>query len=225
MPGLSDILRELKDVKAGDDVADVASSTRINAIQEAIRCLVRGDNINTGPNVLKKTQAGFVTLSGQPSGRRGGGRPIDLAFAFTPTSIVNEANETVNGVLIRDGKINGEFPSGMGFGDYILWMSTSYMDIWAGITFDTDTLEITSRWLDSGTFPTVPVPEEEFGTTYFYLGFAYVEDGQTSHVLNTYAGDINFELIYGAFNSMPALLCVQTFSPWMPVPDALLVGD
>lgn len=77
---LSDILGSLTPVKPGDDVADVASAKRMNAIQDAIRALTRGDNINSGPNIRKFTQDGFVLLSGQPGGGQGGSGIIKTPF-------------------------------------------------------------------------------------------------------------------------------------------------
>lgn len=106
MPGLNDYLRELKTVKPGDDVSDVACAARMNAIQESIKCLVRGDNINSGPNILKKTQGGFVTLSGSPGGRRGGGGgATNFPFRVQMTSV-----DSFPAVNVYPGKVLNNVP-------------------------------------------------------------------------------------------------------------------
>ncbi len=74
------LLGALTTVNPGDDVADVASAARINAIQAILKALIRGDNIMTGPNILKKSQDGWVILSGQPTGKKGGSDGPDHPF-------------------------------------------------------------------------------------------------------------------------------------------------
>jgi hypothetical protein len=89
---LNECLSAMTPVKPGDDVADAASSARINAIQDAIRALMRGDNINTGPNIRKKSQDGWVILTGQPGGGNGG---VVGAYPFKVTNGTDEAGNPV----------------------------------------------------------------------------------------------------------------------------------
>ncbi len=103
--GISDMLTALTTVKPGDDVADVASAKRINAIQGLIKSLVRGENINSGPNILKKSQDGFVILSGQPGGRRGGGASDNFPFKVEMTSV-----DSYPAVNIYPGKVLNNVP-------------------------------------------------------------------------------------------------------------------
>jgi hypothetical protein len=85
MAGINDLLRALTPVKPGDDVAEAAASGRINAIQELLRALVRGDNIIQGLNVRKQSQDGWVILSANPTGR-GGGKAGILPFQVNNVS-------------------------------------------------------------------------------------------------------------------------------------------
>lgn len=193
----------------GQPLLDQITADRLNAILDAIEANrpIFGTNIQgtatpNGTIIRAKPQA--------PTQQQ----PPEISFAFKRQSGVDEDDNPVLQVLIKDGKINGEFPDGMGFGEYALTIPDGAGDIWAGVTFDPDTLEITSRFLDSGTFPEPP----DFGTFYIYLGFAFLDGGGKFQVHNTYVGDINFELVYGAFNGQPAILPVQVFAPWTVVP-------
>lgn len=59
---LAQILKSLENVGKADDVYSVASSERLNAIQDAIRLLARGDNIVSGGGVHRTAGDGYVVL-------------------------------------------------------------------------------------------------------------------------------------------------------------------
>jgi hypothetical protein len=56
--GLTDILRELKDVRPGDDVADVACAQRMNAMMEGIPCLAR--ETTSTPGLHSEEDSGWI---------------------------------------------------------------------------------------------------------------------------------------------------------------------
>lgn len=113
-----------------------------------------------------------------------------------------------NKVLVADGKIDGQFPSGMGFGNYTIDLADpSDALIYAGATFNPTTLALTSRFLgvsSSGDFPESRVESDTSGFLYWLLSFTYF-DGEMFKVVNVRVGDIYTELIYGAQNGQPAL--------------------
>ena len=78
--GLTSNLKKLVAVRKGDNVRRVASSDRINAIQETLKALVRGDNVVAGENLRKKKGEGFFILSGNRGGRGGGFVDIETPF-------------------------------------------------------------------------------------------------------------------------------------------------
>lgn len=123
-------------------------------------------------------------------------------------------------VLVADGKINGEFPSGMGTGDYVLEIPDPGDGIiYAIVTFDALTLAIDSRSLavtSSGSFPDDTLTTTT-GTLNIQIGFTYL-NGETMVVRNNIIGDINFALVYGSYNSAPAILPVAKYADWLAVP-------
>lgn len=147
----------------------------------------------------------------------------DVAFFLSNASVGDTKK-----VKVRDGKIKGTFPAGMGFDNYVLTLTNPDDSlIYAGITFNAQTLEITSRFLgvsDSATFPVSRIDEPvgtepSVGFVYWLIGFTYTKD-DVFKILNTRVGDINFELVYGANNAgKPALLPVDSGPGWIVLRD------
>ncbi len=71
-------LKQLQPVRKGQSVLEVASSDRINAIQDIIMALIRGDNIVDGANVYKKSGDGYVILSSRNTGGFGAADACDV---------------------------------------------------------------------------------------------------------------------------------------------------
>lgn len=116
------------------------------------------------------------------AGNRYGFRCTDASDEFGPK------------IVILDGDINGELPDGMGADNYTLSVSTDGW-IWAVISYDTTTFEITSRSLDFG----ADVPVNTFGTLYATVAFFAVIDpgggGQLFTIpTNRHCGDINVSI-------------------------------
>jgi hypothetical protein len=243
MADLTAALKEMSPVQAGQDIFEVVTAKRINAIQSAIAGLVRCDNINSGPGVRKKVGDGWVTLS---AGGFDTGFEVKIAFYLTLNGSKLNDNKVVYKVAIFDGKINGTFPAGMGTGfPYEMELKKPEDSlIYAGVTFSPDTLKITSRFCGVSTaqdFPksevtkdkpktppgppgtpppgtppgTPPKPDTFTGYLYWMLGFTYLTPKNEFRMVQTRLGDINFELIYGANNAKPALLPVDVGIPWI----------
>lgn len=147
-------------------------------------------------------------------------RYYDAGAATTEhfTFQIVDASEDVGytAVLVYDGLINDELPSGMGGDDFIL-AAYDGMTIYAGITYDTDTFEITSRYVDVG-----EPPEDEFGFFAVILGgVEVVDNGDGSTTVNPYnshCGDIFFTFDFGGFNGKPALKCTP-YTNWLELPS------
>lgn len=151
---------------------------------------------------------------------------IFLNIAFQLTDASNIVGDTPNNrVKVFDGKINGDYPIGMGFGNYILDLSNPEdAIIYAGITFNPTTLVITSRFLGESTasaFPESRVESATEGFIYWQLGFTFFDGNGTFTVWQTMLGNIDFELVYGSFNGRPALLPVTTQPGWLDLDDII----
>lgn len=143
---------------------------------------------------------------------------LKLPFALT----LKKSGGVVK-VKVRDGYVNGVFPTGMGSDNYELTI-TNPADaiIYAIMTYNPDTLAVLSTDLGVSTaadFPaseivTTPAP---LATVVVQIGFVYVQDDKPV-VLNSIAGDINYALIYGARNGAPAMLPVKTYTDWIALP-------
>lgn len=114
-----------------------------------------------------------------------------------------------NKVLALDGRIDGQYPAGMGGGNYLIDLaSPEDAIIYAGVTFNPSTLELTSRFLGvsgPGDYPESRVESATEGFLYWLLGFTYFDGNGTFRVWNSQVGDIYTTLLYGARNLAPAL--------------------
>jgi hypothetical protein len=237
------VIRELKEVKAGQDIWDVVTAKRMNAIQSAIISLLKGDNVNSGPGIRKKTGDGWFTLSAAAGPDLAA--DTNIAFYLSFYGAEQKDDKIEYKVLIFDGKINGTFPDGMGQGKYILKLEKPEDSLfYVGVTFSPDTLKITSRFCGVSTaqnFPksevtkdkpktppgppgtpppvpppgTPPKPDTFTGYLYWMIGFSYIDQKGVFKIVQTRLGDVNFELIYGANNAKPALLPVDVGIPWI----------
>lgn len=64
MNDLTTILKAISPVKAGDDIDDVLTASRLNAIRDALYALAAGDNIKTSGGVSKRSFPTQVILRG-----------------------------------------------------------------------------------------------------------------------------------------------------------------
>lgn len=130
-------------------------------------------------------------------------------------------------IHIADGEINDEFPDGMSGSDDYFFTYSSALDgeeIYAIVTYDTDTLAITSRSLGHG----IAVPDSTLGTLYVPIGFVDIDydpstgDPTDAFPHNRHCGDIRFELIFGTANGVPVVIPVAVVSEIVevPFPDA-----
>lgn len=201
--------------KANEPILDQLTATRLNAMLDGInRNRVEfGDNI-TGTRAPGGT---IVRAKFNPATAE---NPTDYSFRFMDATEVVDG-EASNKVLVLDGKINGTLPAGMGSDEYVLDLDTPEDScIYAGATFDPDTLAITSRFLGVSTASAYPESriDEGGGFLYWLLGFTYFDGDGTFRMRNTLLGDINFELVYGSMNGAPALLPVFAGPGWLDIP-------
>lgn len=90
-------LKSLKRLKKGDRVASAASSDRLNAIQDIIRALVRGDNVVTdGKTIRKQTSEGHFVLTGNNTARAFGGTG-EVEFPFEVVQVPKDQNDNSPG--------------------------------------------------------------------------------------------------------------------------------
>jgi hypothetical protein len=136
------------------------------------------------------------------------GDPDITFFLSDATETEGDPPEESNKVLVADGKIDGEFPDGMGSSEYILDLETPEDSlIYAGATFNPETLAITSRFLGvsrSDNFPEARI-DEEGGFLYWLLGYTFFDDDEAFRIIMVRTGDIHTELIYGSSAGQPAL--------------------
>lgn len=122
MASMSDSLRELTQVKQGESMRDTLTAARINAVQDILRGLVKGDNIQSGLNVKKRSVGGGVMLSSNAAGGAAapagnGPYPFDVSFAPLGAGTVTAS--------IRPGSINSLIPSNY-LTTYALTVATDY---------------------------------------------------------------------------------------------------
>lgn len=121
--------------------------------------------------------------------------------------IVDASDDSGPKILIYDGQINDELPSGMGGDNYILGASNG-MEIWAIITYDTTTFAITSRTLGfSG-------GDDTLGTLHILIGGVAIDSEGTVKPYNAHCGDIHFTFDFGGLNGQPAVK-LTPFGDWV----------
>lgn len=169
------------------------------------------------PSAANQYGRGFVSgaLTENPARAAGIG---NVSFALSDATITVDG-EPSNRVLVNDGKINGTFPSGMGFGNYILdLVDPSDSLIYAGVTFNPTTLAENSWFLGvsgSGDFPESRIESATEGFLYWLLGFTYFDDGGNFVVWNDRLGSIHFAFTYGVTNGARGLLPIDTGPGWL----------
>lgn len=107
---LQQILRNLKQhVRRGDNVRDVASSTRMNAIMDALWALARGENLVAGNNLRKKQGEGYFILSSDAKSARPASASDDSEFPFQVVARINPDTGVLElGVISNSHLFNGE---------------------------------------------------------------------------------------------------------------------
>lgn len=160
--------------------------------------------------------AGFAAASAQSQAATEDFIP-KIPFFVTNRS-TTESGTTTYKVNVFDGKVNGEFPSGMGFGEFVLTLGDpNDAIIYVGLTFNPTTLAITSRFVATSTAAAFPESRAESATSgflYWQVGFTFLDD-QSLVIVNSRLGDINFAFSYGEFNGGPALLPIDSGPGWI----------
>jgi hypothetical protein len=136
--------------------------------------------------------------------------PVSESGSTVAFSVVDISSGNNLAVQVLDGHVNFEYPSGMGFGDFTLTISSS-TTVYLIITYNTTTLAITSRSITTGS-----TPDSTQGTVYIELADVTVGDGALE-IEQLHEGNINMALIYGAFNGAPAIIPLRALSNWAAV--------
>lgn len=133
----------------------------------------------------------------------------------------SEDDVTTYKVHVADGEINGVLPVGMGNEDFVLTLADpTDAFVYAYVTFNPETLAITSRTVAASSVDDVPESrvDEGGGFLVYILAEAFKDDNDQFQVINRRLGDINFELVYGSMNGFPALLPVNSDPGWLDLP-------
>lgn len=171
---------------------------------------------------VKRTRADIFTPPEAEPEQQATGESVPKIAFIVSNATVFEGDPPVesNKVLVKDGKINGNYPTGMPSNDTYTIDLADPADslIYAGITFDPTTLAINSRFLgvsDSANFPESRVESDTSGFIYWLLAFTYFDVDGNFKVVNSRVGDINFSFSYGASGGAPALLPVDSAPGWL----------
>jgi len=139
----------------------------------------------------------------------------EYSFELELDSIDTEAY-TID-IHVGYGEINDTPPDGMtGADDYILTIpgAADGTEIYAVVTYNTDTLAITSRSLGFN----FSVPDSTFGTLYVPIGYVDIAYAPTTGAItevnphNRHCGDINVAFVYGIVSAARAVFTLQQLS-------------
>lgn len=137
--------------------------------------------------------------------------PVAEGGSTVAFSVVDVSSGDDLRVKVLDGHVNFEYPSGMGFDNYTLAVSSS-STVYLIITYNQTTLEITSRTLAIA----ASVPDSVAGTVRIELADVTVTDDGLE-IEQQHEGNINMALIYGGFNGAPAIIPLRALSNWAAV--------
>jgi hypothetical protein len=209
---------------AGKPLLDQLTAERLNAMLD----LIESKGVQLGNHMT-----GFQTSSGMiirsKAVTAGGKTPVDASFVVSLIAGPNPDDPDVDIPLIsvRDGKVNGEFPEGMGTGSLQVRAPSDVYDdclIYVEIKFDGNSLDLTSldvKTTVASAFPANTITSSggtTEGTINVMVGFTYIDPSGTPHAFNTHVGDINFELVASSLNGAPALLPVAIFGGFLAYP-------
>jgi hypothetical protein len=124
----------------------------------------------------------------------------DYGFKMIDASETDDNGNPVFKVLIFDGYVNGQLPSGMGNDDFILPVGGDGYKIWVEVTYNANTLAITPPTINQGPV----IPDSSLGNAFLLLGDVSVTDTSLTP-RNAQCGDINVSFIYGALNGAAAI--------------------
>lgn len=191
---INQAISKLTPVQRGMNLRKALSAERIQALQDAIISLARGDNVRTGPNILKKSGATWVSLTGA----KGGGTPTQATITncqFKPTLVANPESEGAQKLQIEWGIIANQQPSGFSAGGlppYELDASAGKY-YYAAASVDAATLLWNSAWIEEST----DASKDNTSSTAYRLLFSvgHPEGDFTTLVISPYnCGPIAFDI-------------------------------
>lgn len=156
---------------------------------------------------------------------------VDVDISFMLSFVQVNEDDTVR-IKINYGEIGFVAPDGMTYGtDFTLDVADQGAEIWAEITYDPATLVQDGQTLEFGhpDYPSPGLPDAlhvltvDGGIIRWPIGFVNWDldgDGHPTNVQahNRWVGDINFQLIVGAHDAVPAVLPVIA-GQWAAIPS------
>lgn len=157
---ISQILAKLTPVQKGMNLRKALTAERIQALQDAIFALSKGENIVSGANIRRKCGSGWVMLSANASraSAASGGTTIQ-PYPFDVTVGKDESGEPV--VTVRAGTVNSLMPTNMFEQFPTFGTATSETIEYAKVIVSTDGKKVTSSEIQFGDYPAeaqVPTP-------------------------------------------------------------------
>lgn len=138
MDQLSSHIKKLRPVKAGDSIKSVLTAERVNALQDAILSLAKGENVVTSGGLLKKSFTSSFSIRAQDGDESIlGGPPCELAMS-------DASNADYKRVTFSWGRIAGRQPTGFNTRGMITPLAVAndgaFHYFFAKCTFSTSTL-------------------------------------------------------------------------------------
>lgn len=186
-------------VRPGQKLAEALTAERINAIQEAILALARGENLRAGKGILKETAGISVTFASIATGEGGG----DITHPFQ----ISKAG--ANKVKIRYGTLNDATPTGVAVDRTLTGEGTH--TIYLVLTLALTTLgEVTAVAVGSSTSG---VPADDDTHAHIILGTAVMSGGSVTVVNQAVTHSLRFAAC-GRDNSPPADFIPGAYEFW-----------
>lgn len=200
--------RTVSRFQSGKPLLEQLSAERLNDILD----LIESKGVAFGNNITGTRTPGGTIIRAKSGGAPGA--IVPSAFDVLPAS----DDVSFFKVKVVDGRVNGDFPSGMGFDNYVLTIvEESFQEVYVIVTYDTSTLNITSLSLARNDV----VPANSSGTLIIPIADIQITyDGGGSPIMTItqlLSGNIDFSFVYGSFNGAPSLLAVRAFGDWIPV--------
>lgn len=176
MEEITQLLNELTPVQAGDNVLSVARASRINAMQDLLRAIARGDNIIEGKGIRISTEPGGVIIEGRARSQTGESLPDHPWKPYVVDGL---------DVKLIPGTVNNRLPGNWN-ATFSLSSSQSSYWVWLEATIN-QRGDVSSCSIETGAAiptPAAPGNDGTIATTLYAALFAY--DSSSSGVTRFY---------------------------------------
>lgn len=188
---MRDLLSRLRQVKRGELIENVVTADYLNAINDSIKALARGDNIQAGLNVRRDVGPDYIKLSlanngSQKPATQEARKQLELIVTTDPASTVPNPPKKIR---VVSSTIAGGSSAQLGFSEgddpwYLLNPMVGVVQ--AGITIDQGTGLVTSRWIEIKS----EIDEDTDDTFYVEIG-TVTQSGTSWAVSNSRYGPIS----------------------------------